>query len=232
MKYHIVKKGIFCSRPNRFIAYVEIDGREEVCHVKNTGRCRELLLPGATVYVEVADIQKNPERKTKYDLIAVEKGTKQDTKIINMDSQAPNRAFLEWAPRFFGQNAKVIPEKTYGNSRFDFYVETEDGKRHFVEVKGVTLEQDGVVLFPDAPTERGRKHILELCDCVENGFFAHLFFVVQMKGVSYFTPNVATDPKFAEALNIAKEKGVNICAVDCYVTPDTMKISDFLEVRL
>lgn len=231
MKYQTVKKGIFCARPNRFIAYVNVDGKEEICHVKNTGRCRELLIPGATVYLEVADIQKNPERKTKYDLICVEKITPKGTKIINMDSQAPNRAFLEWAPKFFGENAKIIPEKTYGKSRFDFYVETEDGNRHFVEVKGVTLEQDGVVLFPDAPTERGRKHILELCDCVANGFLAHLFFVVQMKGVSYFTPNIATDPKFAQALQIAKEKGVNVCAVDCDVTSDTMTISDFLEVR-
>ena len=229
MKYDAVKKGIFHSRPNRFIAYVEIDGREEVCHVKNTGRCRELLIPGATVYLEVA---KNPDRKTKYDLIVVEKSTQQDTKIINMDSQAPNRAFLEWAPKFFGANAKIYPEKMYGKSRFDFYVETEDGNRHFVEVKGVTLENDGVVLFPDAPTERGRKHILELCDCVKNGFGAHLFFVVQMKGVSCFTPNAATDPKFSEALKIAKESGVNIYAVDCDITPDTMNISDFLQVRL
>lgn len=237
MKYHTVKKGIFRSRPNRFIAYVEIDGKEEICHVKNTGRCRELLLPGATVYVEVADIQKNPERKTKYDLIAVLKedtNTKniKKTKIINMDSQAPNRAFLEWAPIFFGEDGRIVPEQTYQNSRFDFYVETADGNRHFVEVKGVTLEQEGIVLFPDAPTERGRKHILELCHCVENGFLAHLFFVIQMKGVAYFTPNVATDPKFAQALKIAKEKGVNIYAVDCDVTPDTMKISDFLEVCL
>ena len=224
MKYHTVVRGKFIARPNRFIAYVNVDGKEEICHVKNTGRCRELLIPGATVYLEMA---KNPDRKTKYDLIAVEKGNT----LINMDSQAPNRAFLEWAPKFFGENAKIIPEKTYGTSRFDFYVETEDGNRHFVEVKGVTLEQDGVVLFPDAPTERGRKHLLELCDCVKNGFLAHLFFVVQMKGVSYFTPNTATDSKFAQALQIAKEKGVNIYAVNCDVTPDTMKISDFLEIR-
>ena len=229
MNYHAIKKGIFCSRPNRFITYVQIDGREEVCHVKNTGRCRELLIPGATVYLEVAQ---NPDRKTKYDLIAVEKVNHQETKIINIDSQAPNRAFLEWAPGFFGINTKIIPEKTYGKSRFDFYMETEDGNRHFVEVKGVTLERDGVVLFPDAPTERGRKHLLELCDCVKNGFIAHLFFVVQMKGVSYFTPNTATDPKFSEALQIAKENGVNIHAVDCDITFDTMNISEFLQVRL
>lgn len=225
MKYDTVIKGKFVSRPNRFIAYVMVNGKEEVCHVKNTGRCKELLIPGVTVYLEVA---KNPLRKTKYDLIAVRKGDR----LINMDSQAPNRVFLEWAPKFFGEHAKIYPEKTYKNSRFDFYVETADGNRHFVEVKGVTLEKDGIVLFPDAPTERGKKHILELCDCVEHGFFAHLFFVVQMNNVSYFTPNRKTDPKFGEALKIAMKKGVHINAVDCNVTPNTMEISEFLEVRL
>lgn len=225
MKYQKIVEGKFIARPNRFIAYVEIAGKKEICHVKNTGRCRELLLPGATVFLEEAT---NPERKTKYDFIAVLK----DNKIINMDSQAPNRAFLEWAPKFFGENAKIYPEKTYKNSRFDFYVETEDGNQHFVEVKGVTLEKDGVVMFPDAPTQRGRKHIIELCDCVQNGYLAHLFFVVQMKGVHYFTPNTETDSAFSEALQIAKQKGVKIFAVDSVVTPDSMNISDFLEVRL
>ncbi len=224
MNYQNIAQGKFIARPNRFIAYVMVDGSEEICHVKNTGRCRELLVPGATVYLELS---KNPVRKTKYDLVAVKKGER----MINMDSQAPNCAFLEWAPKFFGEHAKIYPEKTYRNSRFDFYVETEDGNRHFVEVKGVTLEQDGMVLFPDAPTERGRKHIYELCDCVKNGFLAHLFFVVQMKGVSCFTPNIATDPKFAEALNIAEKSGVGIYAVDCDVTPESMNISDFVEVR-
>ncbi len=225
MKYQKIAEGKFIARPNRFIAYIEIAGKKEICHVKNTGRCRELLLPGATVFLEEAT---NPERKTKYDLIAVLK----DSKIINMDSQAPNRAFLEWAPKYFGENSKIYPEKTYKNSRFDFYVETEDGNQHFVEVKGVTLEKDGVVMFPDAPTQRGRKHIIELCDCVQNGYLAHLFFVVQMKGVHYFTPNIKTDSAFSEALQIAKQKGVKIFAVDSVVTPDSMNISDFLEVRL
>lgn len=225
MKYQKIVEGKFIARPNRFIAYVEIAGKKEICHVKNTGRCHELLLPGVTVFLEEAT---NPERKTKYDLIAVLK----DSKIINIDSQAPNRAFLEWAPKYFGENAKIYPEKTYKNSRFDFYVETEDGNQHFVEVKGVTLEKDGVVMFPDAPTQRGRKHIIELCDCVQNGYLAHLFFVVQMKGVHYFTPNTETDFAFSEALQIAKQKGVKIFAVDSVVTPDSMNISDFLEVRL
>ncbi len=230
MKYQKIVEGKFLARPNRFIAYVEISGKEEICHVKNTGRCKELLIPGATVYLELSD---NPARKTKYDLVAVLKENQEvgTSNIINMDSQAPNHAFLEWAPKYFGEQAKIYPEKTYKNSRFDFYVETEDGNRHFVEVKGVTLEQDGVVLFPDAPTERGRKHILELCDCVEHGYVAHLFFVVQMKGVRYFTPNIKTDPDFAEALQTAKQKGVKIVAVDSVVTPNSMNISEFLKVR-
>ena len=223
--YHVIKKGIFLSRPNRFIALVEIDGKEEVCHVKNTGRCRELLISGATVYVEVAN---NPERKTKYDLIVVQKGER----LINMDSQAPNRAFLEWAPKFFGEDAKIIPEKTYGKSRFDFYVETADGKQSFVEVKGVTLEQNGVVMFPDAPTERGVKHIEELCRCAEDGYGAYLFFVVQMKGVTHFIPNEETHPEFACALKEAKKRGVSVYALDCEVSPEKMVISEFVKVVL
>lgn len=229
MNYQKIVAGKFVARPNRFIAYVEIDGKEEICHVKNTGRCKELLIPGATIYLEVSE---NPNRKTKYDLIAVEKTTEEGIKIINMDSQAPNRAFLEWAPKFFGENTKIIPEKTYGKSRFDFYIETEDGRRHYVEVKGVTLEQGGVVLFPDAPTQRGVKHIMELCDCVEHGFSASLFFVVQMKGIRYFTPNRETHPEFADALLQAKQDGVSLYAVDCDVTPESMTINDFVEIVL
>ncbi len=225
MQYQNIIEGKFCSRPNRFIAYVEIDGKEEVCHVKNTGRCKELLIPGVTVYLEESD---NPDRKTKYDLIAVQKGER----LINMDSQAPNRAFLEWAPRFFGGNVKIIPEKKYKNSRFDFYIETADGKIHFVEIKGVTLEQDGVVLFPDAPTERGIKHLMELCDCVREGYGAYVFFVIQMRGVEYFTPNRITHPEFADVLIQAKEAGVKVYAVDCDVTAGTMNICDFVEVVL
>ncbi len=225
MKYQNVKQGIFRLRPNRFIAHVEIDGKEEICHVKNTGRCKELLLPGVSVYLEES---KNPNRKTKYDLIAVGKGDR----LINMDSQAPNRAFLEWAPAFF-QNAKaILQEKKYKNSRFDFFVEAANGKKSFVEVKGVTLEQDGVVLFPDAPTERGVKHIEELCDCLKNGYGAYLFFVVQMKDVAYFTPNKDTHPEFSKALKRAKKQGVKIYAVDCRVTFDSMEIDQFVEVVL
>lgn len=225
MKYQIVKQGIFHARPNRFIALVEIDGKEEICHVKNTGRCRELLLPGVSVYLEESQ---NPNRKTKYDLIAVEKGDR----LINMDSQAPNRAFLEWATTFFQDAKAILPEKKYKNSRFDFFVEAADGIKNFVEVKGVTLEQDGVVLFPDAPTERGVKHIEELCDCVKNGYGAYLFFVVQMKHVKYFTSNQTTHPEFAKALKKAKKKGVEIYAVDCRVTPESMEIDQFVEVVL
>lgn len=225
MNYQNVIQGIFRARPNRFIAYVEINGREEICHVKNTGRCKELLIPGVTVYLEIAQ---NPNRKTKYDLIAVKKGDR----LINLDSQAPNRAFSEWAPRFF-QNLTVLqPEKTYQKSRFDFYVEQSDGSRSFVEVKGVTLEHDGVVLFPDAPTQRGVKHVEELCQCVKNGFQAYLFFVVQMKNVKHFTPNKATHPEFANALKKAKKAGVQIYAVDCVVTSDSMQIDTFVEVIL
>lgn len=225
MKYQNAIQGIFRSRPNRFIAYVEIDGKEEVCHVKNTGRCKELLLPGVTVYLEES---KNPNRKTKYDLIAVQKGNR----LINMDSQAPNRAFSEWAPKFFQGLTKLQPEKTYKNSRFDFYIETDDGVKSFAEVKGVTLEENGVVLFPDAPTVRGVKHIEELCYAVKHGYRAYLFFVVQMKDVNFFTPNTTTHPEFAKALQKAKNTGVQIYAVDCIITPDSMEINDFVAVVL
>ncbi len=225
MNYKTVRQGVFLSRPNRFIAQVIIDGKEEICHVKNTGRCKELLIPGVTVYLEEAS---NLQRKTKYDLVAVEKGER----LINLDSQAPNRAFLEWGPRFFGKNAIILPEKTFQNSRFDFLVTDCKGKKSFVEVKGVTLEQDGVVLFPDAPTERGVKHLKELCNCVQEGYGAYIFFVVQMKNVKYFTPNEKTHPEFAQALRVAKQEGVQIYAVDCKVTPKEMKIEDFVDVIL
>ena len=227
MKYHTVKKGIFCSRPNRFIAYVKIDGREEVCHVKNTGRCRELLLPGATVYVEVADIQKNPERKTKYDLIAVEKP---GIGLINMDSQAPNAAAYEWLKKRF-PDAEIRREVTYGASRFDLCME-KNGKTTFIEVKGVTLEQDGVAAFPDAPTVRGVKHIRELMAAKTAGYGAVILFVVQMKGISYLVPNDTTHPEFGAALREAASVGVEIMSVDCTVTPDSMTADRFVSVRL
>ncbi len=225
MKYQTVTEGIFLSRPNRFIAKVLVEEREEICHVKNTGRCKELLIAEAKVYLAEAV---NPNRKTKYDLIAVEKGNR----LINLDSQAPNRVFSEWAPVFFGKDARIYPEKTYRKSRFDFFVETSDHMKHYVEVKGVTLEENGVVRFPDAPTLRGVKHIGELCKCVEEGYGAYLFFVVQMADVSYFTPNRATHPAFADALEKAKKAGVQIYALDCKVTPDSMEIKDFVDIIL
>lgn len=226
MQYQKIRKGIFRSRPNRFIAHVEIDGRLEICHVKNTGRCRELLLDGATVFVEEHD---SPTRKTKYSLIAVQKGDL----LINMDSQAPNAAVAEWLPQsgLFEEITLLKREATYGKSRFDFYVEA-DGKRCCIEVKGVTLEDNGVVLFPDAPTQRGTKHLLELCDCIEEGYAAYVIFVVQMQPVRYFTPNRERDPAFAAALEQAKAAGVQILAVDCKITEDTMEIDQFVPVQL
>lgn len=223
MKYDNILKGKFLSRPNRFIAYVELDGRIEKCHVKNTGRCRELLVEGCTVYLERA---KNPERKTRFDLVAVEKGTR----LINMDSYAPNIAAGEFLQTLF-PNGIIRPEYTYGNSRFDFYI--EDGERKILlEVKGVTLETDGVVMFPDAPTERGVKHVLELIKCLDEGYEAYLLFVVQMDNVRYFTPNTATHPEFAAVLKRAAERGVKILAYDCTVSPEEMKIGKKAEVRL
>ena len=224
MKYKSIKEGIFLSRPNRFIAYVELDGQEQIVHVKNTGRCKEILIPGARVFLEESD---NPARKTKYDLIAVYKGGN----LINMDSQAPNKVFYEWAREYFGESAKIRPETKYKNSRFDCYIEAQ-GRKIFAEVKGVTLEIDGVAKFPDAPTERGVKHIEELCQAISEGYEAYIFFVVQMKGAKYFTPNYKTHRAFGEALKTAKEKGVNIVCVDCTVTPDTLKIDKFIDVIL
>ena len=244
MKYENVTVGTFVSRPNRFIAHVMLDGEMAVCHVKNTGRCRELLVPGARVVLSAAD---NPARKTKYDLIAVWKGDM----LINMDSQAPNIAFGEWARRtgFPDGLAELRTETKYGNSRFDFYYriagETAIGSpgdkeclynsrngEGFIEVKGVTLETGGVAAFPDAPTERGAKHVRELIKCRENGFGAYIAFVVQMPGMKYVTPNTATDPDFAAALRDAEAAGVQIIALECAVTPDSMEISGFLPVKL
>ena len=229
MKYKNVVEGEFISRPNRFIAQILIDGKEETVHVKNTGRCRELLIKGNRVYLSVSD---NPERKTKYDLIAVEKQTNPPL-LVNMDSQIPNDAAGEWLKKgkLFSENALIRREVTYGKSRFDFYI--EDGSRKaFLEVKGVTLENDGVVSFPDAPTERGVKHLNELINCVEEGYEAYILFVVQMKGIHYFTPNAENDRAFAEALKRAHESGVKIIAVDSVVTPDSMTIDKEIEYRI
>jgi len=224
MKYRNIREGVFIARPNRFIAHVDIGGVTEVCHVKNTGRCRELLIPGVRVILEESD---NPSRKTRYDLIAVYKGEE----LINIDSQAPNKTFGEWASEsgFFGENAVVKPESKYKNSRFDFFIRSGE-RQIYAEVKGVTLEKDGVVLFPDAPTDRGVKHVHELADAAKNGYEAYIFFVVQMKNCLYFTPNRETHPEFADALAEAKENGVIIQALNCTVTPDSMEICNFVKV--
>ncbi len=222
--YKEVKDGIFQSRPNRFIAHVLVDGKEEVCHVKNTGRCRELLVPGAKVTLSVSD---NPARKTKYDLVAVWKG---DT-YINMDSQAPNHAAGEALWHLIPGAKQVKGEVTHGESRLDFCVET-DNETWFVEVKGVTLEKEGHALFPDAPTERGIKHLNTLIRCVEEGNKAAALFVIQMKGIHSFSPNDTMHPAFGEALRQAKQAGVEIWAYDCLVTEKGMTIDRPVPVQL
>lgn len=227
MEYNNIRTGIFLARPNRFIAHVELDGEIVICHVKNTGRCRELLVPGATVYLQEFD---STTRKTKFDLIAVEKA---GFGLINMDAQAPNKVFGEWATSggFIPGLTLLRPEKTWGNSRFDFYFETEVTKG-FVEVKGVTLEEDGIVRFPDAPTERGVKHIEELMACRSAGFQAYLCFVIQMDGVKCFSPNDRTHPAFGDALRRAAKAGVQLLAYDCLVTPDSLIMGKRVEILL
>ena len=218
---------MFLERPNRFIAKVKINGNIETVHVKNTGRCKELLMPNAKVYLFVSD---NPNRKTKYDLIAVEKVTDRGTILVNMDSQVPNDVVSEWLHKneLFSEKAKIKREVKFGNSRFDFYVEDRERKA-FIEVKGVTLENDGVVSFPDAPTERGVKHINELISCLEKGFEAYIIFVVQMKGVLKFKPNAEHHKEFADTLDYAREKGVKVLVYDCIVTPDSIEIDEKIE---
>lgn len=222
--YEQVKDGIFLSRPNRFVAHVLAGGQEEICHVKNTGRCRELLVPGARVTLSVS---KNPARKTKCDLVAVWKG---DT-YINMDSQAPNRAAGEALKRILPGVRTVKGEVTHGDSRLDFCLETDKG-RVFVEVKGVTLEKDGLALFPDAPTHRGVKHLHSLVRCVEEGWGACVLFVIQMKGVHSFAPHEAMHPEFAKALREAAAKGVQVLAYDCAVTQKGMALDKPVPVKL
>ncbi|MBQ3176631.1 MAG: DNA/RNA nuclease SfsA [Clostridia bacterium] len=217
-----VVKAAFIRRPNRFIAHCLLDGEEIVCHVKNTGRCRELLVPGAVVYLCRAG--EGTLRKTLYDLIAVQKGDR----LINMDSYAPNLAAGEFLRKRFDS---VRAEVKYGDSRVDFLAE-RDGQKTFVEVKGVTLEQDGAVLFPDAPTERGARHLRELMHAVEEGDRAAVLFVIQMEDVRYFSPNDATDPVFGKALREAAAAGVEIWAYACRVKADSMDIADPVEVRL
>ena len=225
MNYQNMVPGVFLSRPNRFIAHIEIDGREEVCHVKNTGRCRELLPAGAKVWCQKSS---NPARKTKYDLITVEKGHR----LINMDSQAPNAAVKEWlAGGGLGPVENLKAETTHGDSRFDFSF-TREGKLCFLEVKGVTLENDGVCAFPDAPTERGAKHLRELTKLSREGYGAYVLFVIQMADVKYLHPNNATDPNFSAALREAAANGVRVLAMDCTVTVDSMTIRNSVEVKL
>lgn len=227
MQYDKVKEAVFLSRPNRFIAKVLLDEQEETVHVKNTGRCKELLIPGTRVWLSKSD---KTERKTQYDLIAVEK---EGRLLINMDSQLPNAAAAEWLPGsgLFSPEAKLRREITWGASRFDLYVEDGDRKA-FIEVKGVTLEQDGLACFPDAPTQRGVKHLRELAACLREGYEAYVLFVIQMQGVQAFAPNEATDPAFATALRQAAEAGVKILAYDCTVTPHSLQIKDPVPVHL
>lgn len=225
MRYQNIAAGKFLSRPNRFIAYVEIDGQKTVCHVKNTGRCKELLVPGAQVFCEKSP---NPNRKTAYDLIAVQKGSR----LINMDSQAPNAAAKTWLLRGgLGEIQDLKPESFHKDSRFDFSF-TKDKKPCLLEVKGVTLEADGVCAFPDAPTTRGTKHLASLTEAARNGFGAYVLFVIQMEEVSCLHPNDVTDPAFGQALREAAAAGVEILAMDCIVTPGTMTINNPVEIRL
>lgn len=228
MKYSKIKKAAFVDRPNRFVAHVTVDGKEETVHVKNTGRCKELLTPNATVILEESD---NPNRKTKYSLIAVYKGDK----LINMDSQSPNAAAFEAVEsgiiKEIGKCDYIKREVKYSNSRFDIYYKKGETKG-FIEVKGVTLEHDGMTFFPDAPTERGRKHIYELIKAKKEGYETSILFVIQMKGVKGFSPNTKTDPKLAEALKEAENNGVNILAYDCLVTENEMIIDSPVDVIL
>ena len=225
MLYENMVPGKFLARPNRFVAHVEIEGQMHIVHVKNTGRCRELLPVGAEVWCQKSD---NPARKTAYDLISVRKGSR----IINMDSQVPNAAVEEWLRSGGIPGAENIRREVFfGESRFDFAFE-KDGKPCFLEVKGVTLENDGVCAFPDAPTVRGARHLRELTEAVGQGYGAYVLFVIQMADVRYLHPNDATDPAFGEALREAEKAGVSVLAMACEVTPESMYLSQAVEVRL
>ena len=226
MKYKNIKEAKFLSRPNRFIAYCEVDGKKETCHVKNTGRCKELLVPGAKVLLEKAE---NELRKTPYDLVSVYKGER----LINMDSMAPNKVFGEFIEegKFIDKVTKIKPEYTYGDSRIDYFIETED-KKILAEVKGVTLEKDNIVYFPDAPTERGVKHLEELIKAQKDGFEAYIIFITQMSEIKFFSPNRETHPEFAEKLIEAQNSGVNIKCYECFVKPGEMHIKGEIQVKL
>jgi sugar fermentation stimulation protein A len=224
--YENVIHGTFLSRPNRFIAHVEVGGETAIAHVKNTGRCKELLIPGAKVVLQRID---NPKRKTGYSLIAVYKSEM----LINIDSQAPNKVFLERLRSGFhmGGITLIKPEAKYGISRFDFYVEAQD-RKILIEVKGVTLEEGGVALFPDAPTARGVKHLNELEKYVRNGYEAQVIFIIQMSGANYFTTNDRTHPAFGEALAAAEKAGVVVSAFDCIVTESSLEVGGYVPVKL
>ena len=226
MKYENTKRAVFLDRPNRFIAHVDLNGQTETVHVKNTGRCKELLIPGTEVILEESV---NPARKTKYDLICVNKSGR----WINMDSQVPNKAAAEWirAGRLFPEEVTLKTEKVYGNSRFDIYVESPCRKA-FIEVKGVTLEENDIARFPDAPTQRGVKHVEELIRCQEDGYEAYLLFVIQMKGIREFEPNWSTHPQFGEVLQKAQNAGVHLLAYDCLISEDYIEIQDPVPIRL
>ncbi|MFR3557234.1 MAG: DNA/RNA nuclease SfsA [Paraclostridium sordellii] len=231
MIYENIVEAIFIERPNRFIAHCIVNGKEEVVHVKNTGKCRELLIPGCKVYLQEHD---NPKRKTKFSLISVIK----ENRLINMDSQAPNKVAYEALinnkinlPGLKGDIKYIKPEKTYGDSRFDIYIET-DTEKAFLEVKGVTLEEDGIVLFPDAKTERGVKHINELIKAIDDGYLSYILFVIQMDDVKYFTPNIKMHKEFGQALKNAQYKGVNILAYDCDVTLNSLDIKNKVDIVL
>ncbi len=244
MKYKEIKEAEFLSRPNRFIANVKVDGVVEAVHVKNTGRCKELLYKGVKVYLE-DHINSSSSRKTRYSLVAVEKHQSQEdekkeiTRTVNIDSYAPNRVVGEALaegllelPGMGSQFSKIKAESSFGTSRFDFYVENKEGQKAFIEVKGVTLENEGIARFPDAPTERGIKHVKELCLAVDKGFFAYIIFVIQMKGVSCFMPNDDTHPAFGAALREAAGHHVEILALDCSITPESMSLNSRVAVML
>ena len=225
MQYENMVGGFFLARPNRFIAHVEIGGQIEICHVKNTGRCKELLIPGCQVWCQFSD---NPNRKTQYDLIAVQKGNR----LINMDSQAPNVAVKEWLlSGGLGEIHNLRPETFHGESRFDFSF-TKDGKPCLLEVKGVTLENDGICAFPDAPTQRGARHLKHLTQAIQEGYGCYVLFVIQMTDIKYLHPNDVTDPAFGKALREAQAAGVQVIAMDCAVSEDSMVIEKPVPVYL
>lgn len=230
MKYNKTVEAVFLSRPNRFIAEILVDGEKRIAHVKNTGRCRELLKQGVSVILECSD---NPKRSTAYDLVAVWKDRKEGKTLINIDSMMPNKAVGEWlvSSGAFGESPHIRAEYTYKDSRFDFYLE-QGSRRILLEVKGVTLEDEGTVMFPDAPTQRGVKHIEGLMDALEDGFECYIMFVVQMKGASLFRPNERMHPEFAEALRLAKARGVNVICYDCIVKTDEMTVDSPVPIAL